>query len=166
MDAFEAHEAGEAERRAAGMVDGRHYSAHAAAIKAMQRAGNVDGAAALLARCVEAVEREAVHPVAGHVGVPPWFHAQLAGVHEKAGRSEEAAAVMRRFDLLNAQAAESGQRLLEEMRKQISGADVDAPGLPLRAKRPRKAPPAPPTLKASPPRHALERLLGWIRGKR
>ena len=97
----EKHEAAEAARRAAGMVDNAHHTAQVPTIKAMRKAGNHDEAAALLLRCIEAIEREAAIPLPGH-GVPPWCFEQLATIYRKAGRPDDAGQVLQRLAALEA----------------------------------------------------------------
>lgn len=116
---FDAHEAAEAARTAAAMVDGRHYSAHAPTVKAMRKAGNDDEAAGLLLRLIEAVEREAAIPLAGGYGVPPWYFDQLAIIYRKAGKKAEAELLMQRYAALDAAATKAGLLLKDEMTRSL-----------------------------------------------
>jgi len=79
MDAFQAHEQAEATRRQAAMVDGRRYTTFVDEVKALRRSGDLNTAAGVLLRLVDAVEREAAIPLAGHAA-PPCYHTQLAEI--------------------------------------------------------------------------------------
>ncbi|MFO1163401.1 MAG: hypothetical protein U1E60_31515 [Reyranellaceae bacterium] len=112
----EAFEAAETARRAAAAVDGRHYAEFVDEVKQLRRDGDLDAAAGLLLRLVEAVEREAAIPLAGRVAVPPWYHRQLASVYRKLGSTKQAELVLLRLQVLEAKVRASGMKALEEMR--------------------------------------------------
>lgn len=113
-------------RKAAAQVGGRHYTALVPRIKALRKSSNVDAAKALLEKCIHAIERESQIPLPG-AAVPPWFFEQLAVIHRKAGRKEDAELVMSRYKELSGQVELSGTRLLEEFRQWAShnGKGVD-----------------------------------------
>lgn len=87
-------------RRAAAMVDGVHYTAHIGEVKRLVRAGDDDAAAGLLLRLIEAVEREASHPLPGHDAVPPWYFEQLGAIYRRTGLAREAALLKQRHTVL------------------------------------------------------------------
>lgn len=107
-------------RRAAGLVDGRHYSTHVDDVKSLVRSRDDDAAAGLLLRLIDAIEREAAHPLPGHDAVPPWYFEQLQAIYRRAGLSREAALLKQRHTVLQiraqtavalaARAAPTGQR--------------------------------------------------------
>lgn len=115
-DWLESHLANEAARKTAALVDGRHYSAHAADVKAMRRAGDDDAAAGLLLRLIDAIEREAEFPMAGHCVVPPWYFQALGAIYRRQGMKEADAMLKQRHNLLQAKVETDGHRLLIQMR--------------------------------------------------
>lgn len=113
---FAAHEQAAADRIVASAVDGRHYSSFADEVKALRRAGEDDAAAGLLLRLIDAVEREARIPMAGHTEVPRWYFDQLAIIYAKAGKRAERGRLLQRYVLLQADAERDGALLLRQLR--------------------------------------------------
>lgn len=97
----EAYLRAEAARKAAALVDGRHYTTYVAEVKDLRGAGDHDAAAGVLLRLVDAVEREAriALPRVGSP-VPPWYHRQLAACYRKLGDVEKAATTLERLKTL------------------------------------------------------------------
>lgn len=133
MDKLQGYRAAEAARRKAAMVDGKHYTAYTAEVKALRKAGNDDAAAGLLIRIIEAIERESAIPLAGHTAVAPWYFDQLAIIYRKAGNPEAAGKIKQRYFIADAQATKSGTLALLAMR------EAAAAGPPAPARR-RQAP--------------------------
>lgn len=91
-------------RHEAGTVDGRHYSAHVGEVKRLVRSGDDDAAAGLLLRLIDAIEREAGHPLPGRDEVPPWYFDQLQAIYMRAGLTREAALLRQRHTVLQIRA--------------------------------------------------------------
>jgi hypothetical protein len=107
-DWLASHERASEARQIAAQVDGRHYSALAPQIKALRQSGDDDAAAGLLLRAIDAIEREAQIPLAGHTEAPPWFFQQLAAIYSKAGDERAAALVRQRHNVLQIRAQTAG----------------------------------------------------------
>ncbi len=118
-----AFERAESARRVAALVDGRHYTAYVQEVKALREAGDDDAAAGLLLRLIEAVEREAANPLAGHVGVPRWYFDQLAAIYRKARRDDLAGPLIQRWTVLQVKAETDGLRLLAQMRASVPASE-------------------------------------------
>lgn len=113
------HLASEMAREQLQLVDGRPYTEHVPDVKALIRARSYDEAAGLLLRLIDAIEREASIPLAGHTRLPPWYYRQLASVYRKLGRSDLSEGVERRFTTKGAEVERMGleakQRMLEAL---------------------------------------------------
>jgi hypothetical protein len=117
-DWLDAHLRAEAERAAAAMVDGKHYTKHIDAVKKLRRAGDETAAEALLLRLIAAIEREAAIPLAGRGMLPSWYYDQLAVIYRKTGRKDQVPDLMQRRATLSAAAEASGMAALERMRNE------------------------------------------------
>ncbi|WP_298235977.1 hypothetical protein [uncultured Azohydromonas sp.] len=73
-------------RQAAGLVDGKHFTAYVDEVKGLKRSGDNDAAAGLLLRLVGAVEAEAKAAAPGWY-IAPWYFEQLALLYRKTRRS-------------------------------------------------------------------------------
>lgn len=113
---IDAYARAEALRKAAGMVDGKHYTQHVEAVKQLRRAGDEDAAAGLLLRLIDAVEREAAVPLAGRGMLPPWYYEQLAIIYRKHGRKADAKDLLLRHASMSAAAELAGMVELERLR--------------------------------------------------
>jgi hypothetical protein len=97
---FENHEKQEQARKRAGQLEGKHYTAYVAEVKELKKAGDIDAAAGLLLRLLDAVERES--KVSGpDWPIPPWFHTQLAVIYRKQKAYAQESGLLRRFVLLH-----------------------------------------------------------------
>lgn len=97
---FDNLERQEQARKKAGQLDGRHYTTYVEEVKSHKKAGDIDAAAGLLLRLLDAVERES--KVSGpDWPIPPWFHTQLAAIYRKQKALAQESAVLRRFVLLH-----------------------------------------------------------------
>lgn len=115
---LDAHLRAEAERAAAAMVDGKHYTKHIDAVKKLRRAGDETAAEALLLRLIAAIEREAAIPLAGRGMLPSWYYDQIAVIYRKTGRKDQVPDLMQRRATLSAAAEASGMAALERMRNE------------------------------------------------
>lgn len=88
----------EKKRISAGLVDGIHYSAYAKEVKALKRAGDLDAAAGLLLRLVDAVEREAAADQSWPIA--PYYHPELASIFRSFGAFDQEARVLQRYVLM------------------------------------------------------------------
>lgn len=83
-------------RKAAGSIDGRHYTKYVEDVKALKKAKDHDAAAALLLRLLDAVEDES--RVAGpEWPLAPWYYEQLAIIHRQAKRYGDEVGVLERY---------------------------------------------------------------------
>lgn len=97
---FEKHEQQDQARKRAGQLEGKHYTNYVEEVKSLKRAGDIDAAAGLLLRLLDAVERES--KVSGpDWPIPPWFHTQLAVIYRKQKAYAQESALLRRFVLLH-----------------------------------------------------------------
>lgn len=79
---FDNHERQEQARKRAGQLAGKHYTTYIEEVKALKKAGDIDAAAGLLLRLLDAVEREA--KVSGpDWPIAPWYFVQLAAIYRK-----------------------------------------------------------------------------------
>jgi len=77
-----------------GFYKGRHFTTYVEEVKALKRAGDYRGAAALLLALVEANETEArTHRWA----VTPWYYDQLALVYRKTKETEKELDILERY---------------------------------------------------------------------
>ena len=82
--------------RKAGLVDELHYNELVPSIKAAKRAGDLDAAAGLLLRALDAVEAESA--AMGRDCVPaPWYYEHLAIVYRRLREPEKEIAVLQRY---------------------------------------------------------------------
>jgi hypothetical protein len=109
------HLAAERARSEAAQVRGGHYSSHVVEVKALLRSGDSEGAAALLLSLVEAIEREAAIPLAGHGAVPPWYFEQLAKLYRRTGQERQAELIMLRHQVADAKASASSAAAMRRM---------------------------------------------------
>lgn len=77
-----------------GKLRGRHYSTHAAEVRALKRKGRLEEAERLLWEIVEVVEREAR---AKHSAPAPWYYEQLAILARKRKDYAAEVAVLERY---------------------------------------------------------------------
>lgn len=82
----------------------KNISAHAPEVRRLIKAGDDDAAAGLLLRLIDAIEREAAHPLPGHDAIPPWFFDQLGAIYRRAGMAREAALLKQRMTVLQIRA--------------------------------------------------------------
>lgn len=122
-DEFSLHLKREKQREIARLVDGRPYHEHVAAVKTMRRAGNLDEAAGLLLRLIDAVEREAAIPLAGRVCVAPWYYRELAAIYRRLKMTTQAELVLVRLQVQNAKAAARGEAATKRLRAASAGED-------------------------------------------
>lgn len=108
-DAVAFHDLAEKARRAAALVDGKHYTEHVNEVKDLLRSGDDDAAAGLLLRLIDAVDREAQIPLAGCAGVPTWYFEQLAAIYKKRGMHAERGLLIQRQMQLQVQAETQGR---------------------------------------------------------
>lgn len=98
--------------KAAGMVDGRHYTAYVPEVRALLKSGDSDAAAGLLMRLAEAVEAQARVPDAMGGGIAPaWYHDHLAAILRRAGREVDAELVLVRLQTAQACARAGYERM-------------------------------------------------------
>lgn len=131
-DWLDDHQRAEAARADAAKVDGRHYAAFVPEVEALLKSGDDDAAAGLLLRLVDAVEREAKIPLAGHGGVPRWYFDKLAAIYRRRGAKAERGLLVQRHTRLQVEAETQGQLALIKQRN----AAAKTPG-------PRRVPVAP-----------------------
>lgn len=97
---FDNHERQEQARKRAGQLAGKHYTTYIEEVKALKKAGDIDAAAGLLLRLLDAVEREA--KVSGpDWPIAPWYFVQLAAIYRKQRAYVQEAAVLLRYVLLH-----------------------------------------------------------------
>ena len=77
-----------------GFIDGRHYTTYVEEIRTLKRAGDHEGAAQLLLRCIDATEAESR---AERWSVAPGYYWELAVVYRKLGRLADEATVLERY---------------------------------------------------------------------
>ncbi len=114
---FDKHEKQEQARKRAGQLEGKHYTAFVEEVKALKRSGDLDAAAGLLMRLLDAAEREA--RVSGpDWPIAPWYFVQLAAIYRKQKSYAQESAVLRRYVLLH-QDKKSGPSadMLEKLEK-------------------------------------------------
>jgi hypothetical protein len=78
-----------------GLVDGRHYTTYVEEVRALKRAGNLEQAATLLLRLVDATEAEAR---ANRWGVAPWYYEQLAIIYAKQKDLASEISILERYE--------------------------------------------------------------------
>ena len=78
-----------------GVIDGRHYSAFATAVRQLKRSGRLDEAIQLLLRLISATEAESA---AEQCGVAPWYYEQLAIIYSKQRRPKDELDVLLRYE--------------------------------------------------------------------
>lgn len=118
MDHFADHLKAEQARKLAAQVDGLHYTSYVPEVKALLKAGDLDAAAGLLLRLIDAVEREAAIPIAGVPGVPKWYFDRLSTIYRRCGNERARGQLQQRFALLDAKVVAQSTILLRAMRKQ------------------------------------------------
>ena len=94
-DLIGAHEPEEAQRKKAGFVDGRHYTAYVEKIKQLKREKRHQEAIGILLRIVDATEKES--EISGW-GVAPWYYEQLAIVYRKEKRYDDEVRMLERYE--------------------------------------------------------------------
>lgn len=126
-DLFAEHEEAERARRAAGQVDGKHFSEYVPEVKALLKAGDDDAAAGLLLRLIDAVEREGRIPLAGSVGVPRWYSETLEKIYERHGLTAELGVLRQRMHKLDIEVQTQGAIKLQQL-KAAAGATTARKG--------------------------------------
>ena len=79
-----------------GFVDGRHYATYAEEVLRLKRAGDLDGAEALLLRLVDATEAET--SAWGEGWGVPWYYEQLAIIYRKKKKPADELAILERYE--------------------------------------------------------------------
>lgn len=108
----------ERERRikAAGAVNGKHYTDHVERVKWLKREKRHEEAIALLLDLVTATERES--QVAGKGwGVAPWYYEQLAIIYRKEKRFDDEVAILERYQLQTKAPGAGPSKLAERLEK-------------------------------------------------
>jgi hypothetical protein len=147
------HLAAQHARAEAAQVRGRHYSSHVAEVKALKRAGDSDGAAALLLLLVEAIEREAAIPLAGHDCAAPWYFEELAKIYRRSGQERQAELIMLRHQVADAKASAGSAKAMRRIH--------DGVHREVRASEPAPEP-APPAMRPSKQAVAVGRVVGRL----
>lgn len=120
-DVIARRERNEQLRKAAGEVDGKHYTQHVDEVKALMESRDYDAAAGLLLRLIEAVELEATIPLAGISGFPTWFYRQLSTAYERLGADRQAELVKVRMQVQEAKSNARNERATAELRDAATG---------------------------------------------
>lgn len=82
--------------KAAGSVDGDHYTDHVERVKQLKREKKHQEAIDLLSKLVDATENESKEAGEGW-GVAPWYYEQLAILYRKENRYDDEIAILERY---------------------------------------------------------------------
>lgn len=100
--------------KAAGAVDGRHYSDYTEAVRELERQGREDDAVRLLLRLVEAAESQ---NAVDDAGIPGWSYGRLAIIYRKQKDYAAEVAILKRFSLQKPAPGPAQEKLLDRLPK-------------------------------------------------